>query len=93
MAKVLPFSAFVVLLGIAMPAFAGDHHATRLNIPPDKWLPVSEVIQKLSTQGYKVTKIEADDGVYEFDATNADGVRIEGHANPQTGDVLTGYDD
>jgi hypothetical protein len=93
MAKVLSVSAFVVLLGIAMPAFADDHHSDRLNIPADKWLPVSEVIQKLSAQGYKVTKIEADDGAYEFDATNADRVRIEGHANPQTGDVLTGYDD
>jgi hypothetical protein len=28
-------------------------------------------------QGYKGIKIEADAGAYEFDATNADGVRIE----------------
>jgi hypothetical protein len=93
MRKALTLPVFAILLGTAMPAMADDHHANRLNIPADKWLPVSEVIQKLATQGYKVTKIEADDGAYEFDATNADGVRIEGHANPATGKVMTGYDD
>jgi len=88
---VLPVA--VILFGIAASAQADDHNKYRLNVPADKWLPVSEVIQKLKGQGYQVTKIEADDGVYEFDATNADGVRIEGHANPATGEVLTGYED
>jgi hypothetical protein len=92
MRKFLMVPAAAMLLGFAMPAFA-DHHANRLNIPPEQWLSVSEVIQKLKAQGYNVTKIEADDGVYEFDATNADGVYIEGHAHPATGEVLRGYDD
>ena len=83
----------VIFFGLSMSAHADDHHKNRLNIPADKWLPVSEVLEKLKTQGYNVTKIEADDGVYEFDATNPDGVRIEGHANPETGDVLPGYED
>lgn len=87
---ILPLA--VVLFGFAVSARADDHKY-RLNIAADKWLSVSEVIQKLKTQGYTVTKIEADDGVYEFDATNSDGVRIEGHANPATGEVLPGYDD
>ncbi|CCB65214.1 MULTISPECIES: PepSY domain-containing protein [unclassified Hyphomicrobium] len=87
---VLPVA--VIIFGLAASAQADDHKY-RLNVPADKWLSVSEVIQKLKSQGYQVTKIEADDGVYEFDATNAAGVRIEGHANPATGEVLTGYDD
>jgi len=93
MYKGLMFPLAAVLLGLAVPAHADDHHGNRLNIPAGKWLSVSDVIQKLKGQGYNVTKIEADDGVYEFDATNADGVRIEGHANPETGQVLPGYDD
>jgi hypothetical protein len=93
MRKALILPVFAILLGAAVPALADDHRANRLNIPADKWLPVSDVIQKLAAQGYKVTKVEADDGVYEFDATNAGGVRIEGHANPATGEVLAGYDD
>ena len=92
MYSALKLSAAVVLLGIATPALA-DHHGARLNIPAERWLSAPEVIQKLKAQGYTVTKIEADDGVYEFDATDANGVRIEGHANPETGQVLTGYDD
>lgn len=87
---VLPISA--LLFGFAVTAHADDHK-NRLNIPADQWLPVSEVVQKLKAQGYSVTKIEADDGVYEFDATNADGVRIEGHAHPATGKIMMGYDD
>lgn len=93
MYKGLMFPLAAVLLSLAVPAYADDHHGNRLNIPAERWLSVSDVIQKLKAQGYNVTKVEADDGVYEFDATNADGVRIEGHANPETGQVLPGYDD
>jgi hypothetical protein len=93
MHKALTLSTVAALLVITGSAFADDHHKNRLNIPAEKWLSTSDVIQKLTAQGYKVTKIEADDGVYEFDAIDANGVRIEGHANPATGDVLTGYDD
>jgi hypothetical protein len=93
MHNALKLSAALVLLGIATPVLADHDHGARLNIPADIWLSASDVIQKLKAQGYAVTKIEADDGVYEFDATNANGVRIEGHANPETGQVLTGYDD
>lgn len=93
MRKALTFSALACLLWVTVPAFADDHHQNRLNVPQEKWLSVSDVIQKLAAQGYKVTKIEADDGAYEFDATNAQGVHIEGHAHPETGEVLTGYDD
>jgi len=92
MHKALTISTIAALLFVAGPALADDHQ-NRLNIPADKWLSASAVTQKLAAQGYKVTKIEADDGVYEFDAVDANGVRIEGHAHPATGEVLTGYDD
>jgi hypothetical protein len=92
MRKALTLPALAVLVCMAVPAFA-DNHKNRLNIPHDQWLSVSEVIQKLSAQGYKVTEIESDDGAYEFEATNAQGVRVEGHAHPVTGQVMPGYDD
>ncbi|MBS0235332.1 MAG: PepSY domain-containing protein [Proteobacteria bacterium] len=91
-ARNLIVTVAAILFGFAIAAQADDHKH-RLNVPADKWLSVSEVIQKLKAQGYSVTKIEIDDGAYEFDATNADGVRIEGHANPATGEIMTGYDD
>jgi len=92
MLKALAFSTFAALLAISVPAVA-DNDRNRLNIPAEQWLSTSAVTEKLAAQGYKVTKIEADDGVYEFDAVDAKGVRIEGHAHPATGEVLTGYDD
>jgi hypothetical protein len=93
MQKALTLSTFAALLFVAGPALAGDHHKNRLNVPAAQWLSASDVIQKLTAQGYKVTKIEADDGAYEFDALDANGVRIEGYAHPATGEVLKGYDD
>ncbi|WP_041320232.1 PepSY domain-containing protein [Hyphomicrobium denitrificans] len=93
MHKALTLSTLAALLFVTGSALADDHHKNRLNIPVEKWLSTSDVTQKLTAQGYNVTKIEADDGVYEFDALDANGVRIEGHANPATGEVLTGYDD
>ena len=92
MQKYLTLPSIAMAFALTTSAHAG-HDGPRLNVPADKWLSVSEVIQKLKAQGYNVTEIEADDGAYEFDAINADGVRVEGHAHPATGQVLLGYDD
>jgi hypothetical protein len=87
MKKILIASA--LSLALAVPAFAGDDdYAGPLNVPRDQWLSASQVIQKLEGKGFKVREIEADDGVYEFEATDASGARIEGHAHPATGEVL-----
>lgn len=92
MHKALTLSTLAALLFVAGPALADDHR-NRIHVPAEQWLSASAVTQKLAAQGFKVTKIESDDGVYEFDAVDANGVRIEGHAHPATGEVLTGYDD
>ncbi len=87
MMKLLTASALSIAL--AVPAFAGDDdYVGRLNVPRDQWLSTSQIVQKLEGQGYKVHEIEADDGVYEFEAINSAGARIEGHAHPATGEVL-----
>lgn len=78
---------------LVAPAFADDDYAGRLRVPRDQWLSVSEVIQKLEGQGYKVREIEVDDGAYEFEGTTASGVRVESHVHPATGELLKGYDD
>lgn len=65
----------------------------RLNVPANEWLSPAEVIEKLSSQGYTVREIEADDGVYEVEMTDKNGVRIESHVHPATAKFLHGYDD
>jgi hypothetical protein len=82
----LPALAFTFA---AAPALADDDYRGGSNVPRAEWISVSDAIQKLAAQGYKVTEIEADDGNYEFEATNSSGARVEGHANPRTGDVLS----
>lgn len=94
MRQVLILPALAFALAASAPAFAEDDYKGGPNVPRDQWLSVSAAIQKLEAQGYKVTEIEADDGVYEFEATNSSGTRVEGRAHPATGEVLsTGRDD
>lgn len=82
-------TASILSLALAAPAFAGDDdYAGLLNVPREQWLSTSDVVQKLEAKGFKVREIEADDGAYEFEATDASGARIEGHAHPATAEVL-----
>lgn len=54
-----------------------------------QWLPATEVVTRLSAQGYEtVTKLEVRRGLYEAKATNRDGQRMELQVNPVTGDVI-----
>lgn len=83
------FAAAALSIAMLTPAFAGD----RLNVPADQWLSPSALTDKLTSQGYKVHKIETDDGTYEVDMTDKNGVLIEADVHPATGEILPGYDD
>ena len=88
-------SALVLsLAGVAAPAIAGDDAAatTRVNVPRDQWLSPPQITEKLTAQGYKVSKIEADDGSYEVDMTDKNGTRIEARVHPATAELLVGAD-
>ncbi len=83
------FAVSVLSLALAVPALAGeDDYVGPLNVPRDQWLPVSEVVQKIEAKGYKIHEFEADDGMYEFEAIDSSGARVEGHAHPATGEIL-----
>jgi hypothetical protein len=89
-------SAILVSAAIGAPAavLAGDDHFEgRLNVPHDKWLSPGQISEKLDQKGYRVTEIEVDDGAYEVEMTDKNGVRIEAHVHPETGELLLGYDD
>jgi hypothetical protein len=79
-------------LAAVTPVFADDGNEGRPNIPRDQWMSVDDVTQKLTSQGFQVRKIEADDGTYEFEGTNADGVDVQAHVHPGTGEILQGDD-
>ena len=83
------------LFAAATPAWAIEDwiSGNRLNVPRDQWLSPTEVVNKLSAQGYKVQEIEADDGAYEVEMVDKNGTRIETHVHPATAELLPGYDD
>jgi len=82
-------------LAAATPASAIEDYfkSGRISVPRDQWLSPSQISEKLQAQGYRVTEIETDDGVYEVDLVDKNGTRIEAHVHPATGEMLLGYDD
>jgi hypothetical protein len=92
MRKTTLFAAAALALAVAVPAVSyADYN--RLNVPRDQWLSASEISDKLASQGYKVLEIESDDGAYEVEMLDKNGVKIETHVHPATGELLPGYDD
>ncbi|MCC7253890.1 PepSY domain-containing protein [Hyphomicrobium sp.] len=88
------FAVSLLSFALAVPALADDDdYVGPLNVPRGEWLSASQAIQKIEAQGYKVHEIEADDGYYEFEGTNSSGVRVDGHAHPATGEVLSTHPD
>jgi hypothetical protein len=52
-------------------------------------LDIKEIIAKLESAGYtKIRDIERDDGLWEVEATNSAGRRVELHIDPVSGKVL-----
>lgn len=92
MKKTTLFAAAVLAVAIAVPTLSyADQN--RLNVPRDQWLSVSEITDKLTGQGYKVLEIETDDGAYEVEMLDKNGVKVETHVHPVTGELLPDYDD
>ena len=52
------------------------------------WLGIGELTAKLEAQGYTVREVERDDGRYEVELTDANGVRYEAKVDRSTGDIL-----
>lgn len=80
-------------LGLGTAAMATDDNAKRLNVPAAEWKSEAEIKDQLVSAGYRVREIETDDGAYEVDVVDKDGVRMELHVHPATGELLRGYDD
>ncbi len=97
MKKTTLIAAAALALAFAVPAVAyADFDLVaynRLNVPQDQWLSPSEIADKLAGQGYKVLEIESDDGAYEVEMLDKNGVKVETHVHPVTGALLPGYDD
>lgn len=65
---------------------AGTSAPTLADVPGREWISSAKVTAMLAKRGYRVTKIEADDGHWEGDAVRR-GLKYEFHVDPHNGRV------
>ncbi|WP_101068644.1 PepSY domain-containing protein [Roseovarius salinarum] len=84
-------TALAVAAGLAATGVqASDDDMRRdADTPPrSEWMSVSDLAQKLESQGYTVHEIDTEYGVYEVEMTDEQGMRVEGHLHPVTGEPV-----
>lgn len=85
--KMLAGKSIVGLAAVA--ALVTGHFAVAQTATTSNWLDPNEVIRNLEGAGYTdVHDLEKDDGIYEAEATNASGQRVDLDIDPSTGNVL-----
>ncbi|MGP9821298.1 PepSY domain-containing protein [Salinarimonas sp. NSM] len=78
--------ALALLAGPALASSNGDDDRGD-DVPAADWLSIGELTQRLEANGGRVSKVEADDGVYEVYIIE-DGVRYEMKVHPRTAEIL-----
>src|SRR5688572_18236785 len=77
------------LVGLSVIALAVSAHLAFAQTAPANEMDVNQIIRNLETAGYTdVHDLEKDDGIFEAEATNTAGQRVELDIDPATGAVL-----
>ncbi len=85
-------AALIAVLAPAGAALADDDaHCGKT--PRDQWMSEEEVKARATELGYEVRRVETDDGCYEVDAIDRNGVRLEIDFHPVTGALVSSKDD
>ena len=58
------------------------------NAAQSRWMSLADVEAKTSSMGYKVRKIDIEDGCYEIYAIDKNGNRVEAYLNPVTAEIV-----
>ncbi len=75
-------------IGFAATAANATGMATCDSGPVSGWRPEAELVQKISSMGWKIRRIKPDGGCYEVYAFDKDGKRIEAYFHPLTLEVV-----
>lgn len=78
-----------LLATAVLPAFASsndDYECGR--VASDQWMSIQEITAKVEALGYRVQKVERDDGCYEVYGLNDSGTRYELKLHPVSGEVV-----
>ncbi len=77
----------VGVIGVGQSARASDDEACT-KAPKEQWQTIDQLTAKLSEQGYKVKKIEFEDGCAEAKVEDKDGKKAELKLDPVTASVV-----
>ena len=77
----------VGVVGLGQSARASDDEACT-KAPKEQWQTIDQLTAKLSEQGYKVKKIEFEDGCAETKVEDKDGKTAELKLDPVTASVV-----
>jgi hypothetical protein len=56
--------------------------------PAGNWMSIGAIADQFTQKGYIVRGVEVDDGRYEVEATDPNGMMIEAYVDPVTGNIL-----
>jgi hypothetical protein len=74
---------------LALALSTGPAQLALADTPGADWMPADQVKQKLMAAGYtSITEFEADDGHWEGEGVK-NGVKMQFHADPKTGAILS----
>lgn len=86
MRKFITASAFALVLASGY-SLASDDLPGRF-VDTQQWLPMEEVVSRLTAEGYQLREIEIDDYHYEVKVIAPDGRRLEIDIDPVSGRFL-----
>ncbi|MDX3906614.1 MAG: PepSY domain-containing protein [Pigmentiphaga sp.] len=84
--RLLP--AMIIAVAAAAASSAAQAADKCAYVPPDRWVPIEQVIRKAEELGYQVREVERDDGCWEVEGFDKRGARIKLNLDPSTGEVV-----
>lgn len=69
------------LAGVPLAQAGGDRCQAG---PESGWKPLAELVQKLSAEGWRLRKVEVDDGCFEVKGVDREGRHHEAYFHPVT---------
>ena len=88
MRKTIAYTAASLMIAAALPAYASDEDDSCGPLADGQQLSIQDITAKAEELGYKVRKVEREDGCFEVYAVGKDGARIELYMDPVTGAVV-----
>lgn len=68
--------------------YRDDGYRGGARAPAGNWMSIGAIADQFTQKGYAVRGVEVDDGRYEVEAIDSNGMMIEAYVDPVTGRIL-----